>query len=78
MMDPLQLSLRLEVLERAREAFRFHARIQALIDSGDKAQMEVEVSSLLREIDATQKHVAGLRWWDLNSISDDEVAVIWG
>jgi len=48
------------VLERAREAFRFHARIQALIASKDKAQMEVEVASLLRDIDATQKHVEEL------------------
>jgi len=48
------------VLERAREAFRFHSRIQALIDSGDKEQMEVEVASLLRGINATQKHAAEL------------------
>lgn len=34
---------------------------QALIDSGDKEQMEVEVASLLRGINATQKHDARCR-----------------
>jgi len=55
--------------------------LQALIDSGDKEQMEVEVASLLRGINATQKHDARCRlrrtwdgwdmvgyggiWWDM-------------
>ena len=37
---------------------------KALIASKDKAQMEVEVASLLRNIDATQKHATWNRqWW---------------
>lgn len=55
------LNVKLEaVLERAREAFRFHARIQALITSGDKPLMEVEIASILREIDQAQKHADDL------------------
>lgn len=40
---------------------------QALIASKDKAQMEVEVASLLRDIDATQKHAT---WNEKISQSD--------
>ena len=42
----------------AQHPLRCSMLFQALIDSGDKAQMEVEVASLLREINATQKHDA--------------------
>ncbi|CAE7551027.1 unnamed protein product [Symbiodinium natans] len=48
------------VLERARQAFRTHTRIKELIDSGNKAQMEVVVGELLREMEVAVTTAAEL------------------